>query len=81
MELRYLALSVAYHWAVWDALRQLYANEHFYPQIRLLTSDGGLTYSDILDMPLPMLKGYTEYTVQQLKEQQAALDKARKKRK
>ena len=69
---------IHYSWALWDALRQLYDNEHFYPQIRLLTTDGGLTYSDILDMPLPMLKGYTEYTVQQLKAQQAEIDKARR---
>ena len=72
---------IHYSWALWAALRQLYDNEHFYPQIRLLTSEGGLTYNDILDMPLPMLKGYTEYTIQQLKAQQAELDKARKRRK
>ena len=73
--------QIHYNWVLWDALRQLFDNDHFYPQIRLLTTDGGLTYSDILDMPLPMLKGYTEYTVQQLKAQQAEIDKVRKKRK
>ena len=71
---------IHYSWALWDALRQLYDNDSFYPMIRLLTSEGGLTYSEILDMPLPMLKGYTEYTVQQLKAQQAEIDKARKRK-
>ena len=69
---------IHYNWALWDAFRQLYDNDNFYPQIRLLTSEGGLTYSEILDMPLPMLKGYTEYTVQLAKAQDEAFKKARK---
>ena len=73
-----LISRIHYDWALWNALGKLFDNEHFYPQIRLLTSEGGLTYSEILDMPLPMLKAYTDYTVQQLKAQQAELDKARK---
>ena len=72
---------IHYHWLLGNAIRDRFDNDNFYPQIRLLTTDGGLTYSDILDMPLPMLKGYTEYTVQQLKAQQAEIDKVRKKRK
>ena len=71
---------IHYNWVLGDAFRERFDNDRFYPQIRLLTSEGGLTYSDILDMPLPMLQGYTEYTMQLLKTQQAEIDKARKKK-
>ena len=73
--------EIYYRWVLGDTVREMFDNEHFYPQIWGLTRKGGLTYSEILDMPLPMLKGYTAYVGQQLQAQQAEIDKIRKKRK
>ena len=76
-----LITQIHHDWTVWDDLRQRYDNDNFYPLIRLLTTDGGLTYSEILDMPLPILKGYTDYTLQVLQKQRGEVEKARRKRK
>ena len=72
---------IRYYWLLGDAYRERFDNVHFYHQIWGLTREGGLTYSEILDMPLPMLEGYTAFVAQRLKAQQAEIDKVTRKRK